>query len=205
MTSLIYSLRKATEPHHQALHTHPLLAPLAGEITLDDFKWCIRGFYAAYQQISQSLQFESSLWQSVPALRWLESDMKIHRIQAIDLPPKDHPAASTYSQMLGLAYVTQGSTLGGTVISRYLSSTLGLVAGHTNHFFAGFGAETGARWKRFLHLLEDDNIEHRECVNQAVATFTCITHYCDEAFRSKMAASQSPSCGYTPRNTVSKC
>lgn len=167
--------------------------------------WCIRGFYAAYQQIDQSLQFESSHWQPVPALRWLESDMKVHRIQAISVPPNDHPAVSTYSKMLGLAYVTQGSTLGGTVISRYLSSSLGLIAGRTNYFFAGFGAETGIRWKRFLHLLEDENIEHRECINQAVATFACITHYCDEAFKSKTAASQSASSGYTPLNTVSKC
>ncbi len=121
----------------------------------------------------------------VPVMEWLENDMLTHRLSPLAIKTASYPSIDNYSRFTGYLYVKQGSTLGGRVISKHLRNNLGLVEGKTNHFFAGFGEDTGLRWKSFLSLLEDPGIDTEEATAQAVSTFSFITQCCDEAYKAK--------------------
>lgn len=54
-------------------------------------------------------------------------------------------------QAMGALYVIEGSTLGGSIISKMVSSKLGLDNGLT--FFNGYGANTPQMWETFRHEL----------------------------------------------------
>lgn len=87
---------------------------------------------------------------------WLRSDLKAlgltdEEIAAIprcnNLPAIDSAAAA-----FGCAYVVEGATLGGRQISAMLQKSA--VPPEARAFFAGYGAETGARWREFCETLE---------------------------------------------------
>ena len=54
---------------------------------------------------------------------------------------------------LGIMYVVEGSSLGGRVILKNISNTLGYDAAKGARYFAGYGGETGSHWKTFLNML----------------------------------------------------
>ncbi|RZJ65744.1 MAG: heme oxygenase [Flavobacterium sp.] len=51
---------------------------------------------------------------------------------------------------LGIAYVVEGSTLGGRFILKNIESVLGFDENSGATYFAGYGNKTGSRWKNFL-------------------------------------------------------
>lgn len=67
-------------------------------------------------------------------------------LATLDLPD----AAAAF----GTLYVLEGSALGGQVIARRLTSTLGLDGGHGAAYFAGWGSDTGGMWREFRERLE---------------------------------------------------
>ena len=184
---LIETLREKTQALHEALHTHPLLAPLQEAITQEDYAYILQAFYLAY---TTSEAHRATLIADVPdapVLEWLEQDLIVHHIKPLEVAGIHYSAITTPSQLRGYLYVKQGSTLGGRVISKHLSKMLGLVDGKTNHFFAGYGEETGPRWKAFLAALGQSHVNTDEAVGQAVTTFELIRHCCDAVLAHKMS------------------
>ena len=59
------------------------------------------------------------------------------------------PPAQTRTEILGVAYVLEGATLGGQFISRHLEQTLGFSGGQGYRFFRSYGPEVGPRWQAF--------------------------------------------------------
>ncbi|SFQ42378.1 biliverdin-producing heme oxygenase [Flavobacterium akiainvivens] len=51
---------------------------------------------------------------------------------------------------LGVAYVVEGSTLGGRVILKNINTALGHDAENGAAFFSGYGGQTGSMWKGYL-------------------------------------------------------
>lgn len=187
--TLLESLRHATLNQHQALHVHPLLAPLQDDtISMEDYRWIIRAFHQLYASVEKQ-PYSTFGMPDVPAVTWLERDMQVHDITPAEPAPINYPALTNPSQLLGYLYVKQGSTLGGRVISKHLHKTLGLIDHETNYFFAGFGEETGPRWKAFLKLLENKEVNHEEAVNQAIKTFKATIDCCDTMQAEKQTAS----------------
>jgi len=192
--NLLEQLRHYTQEQHQQLHVHPLLAPLQdNDITMQDYYWCLRAFYQAYAHAQSKLHYLGAKT-DVPVMEWLEKDMQTHSVHPILLDIVSYPAIDNESKYLGYLYVTQGSTLGGRVISKHLQKKLGLIEGETNHFFAGFGSDTGSRWKSFLTLLDNTTFNQKEVVDQAVCTFLLIAQSCNKALKLKIN-SQLASCG----------
>lgn len=68
--------------------------------------------------------------------------------QAAQLPTAAQTEASAFAW--GVAYVIEGSRLGGQVMHRRLADAL---APHPLHYLQGAGAQTGANWRRFLDAL----------------------------------------------------
>ncbi|MGM9481960.1 biliverdin-producing heme oxygenase [Roseateles sp. NT4] len=75
---------------------------------------------------------------------------------AADIGPDDAPAATGRADWAqppaawGVAYVVQGSQLGGQVLARRLTPSL---APQSTHYLQGRGRETGAHWQGFLREL----------------------------------------------------
>jgi heme oxygenase len=71
--------------------------------------------------------------------------------------------------------VLEGSTLGGQTIAREVSRQLPYSPQNGCSFFAGHGAEIGARWRKFREAIESYAVLHSEnhdsIIQSAVATF----------------------------------
>ncbi|MDB6138888.1 MAG: hypothetical protein JWO94_1960 [Verrucomicrobiaceae bacterium] len=92
-------------------------------------------------------------WESREKLRLLEKDlhaMGLAHARIAGLPVCDQlPSLATPGRVLGVLYVLEGSTLGGQQISKMIQQKLGLGSSDGAAFFNGYGAETGAMWKKF--------------------------------------------------------
>src|SRR5688572_22975941 len=84
---------------------------------------------------------------------WLEADLAFFGYDATrrgELPRASAlPSTSSRAEILGAAYVLEGATLGGQVISRHLEATLGLRAGDGCRFFRSYGERVGSQWQEF--------------------------------------------------------
>lgn len=64
---------------------------------------------------------------------------------------------------LGVAYVVEGSTLGGRFILKNIQAALGYDDLSGASYFAGYGNRTGSRWKTFLDFLTRYAVESQTC------------------------------------------
>ena len=178
---LLEKLRTETADAHEALHVHPLLAPLHdGEISRAHYRDVLRAFHGAYRIMEARRLFSAQQFPETAALSLLQQDMTRHGVAAAGIEV-DYPAVDTIGKLVGYLYVKEGSTLGGQVISRHLKRELGLKPGDDNRFFAGRGKGTAAHWRQFLARLEDvtGGVNHQEATVQALASFRLIATVCD--------------------------
>jgi heme oxygenase len=64
---------------------------------------------------------------------------------------------------LGVMYVIEGSSLGGRVILKNITTALGHDANSGATYFAGYGGQTGSHWKAFLaELIQYEAINNNE-------------------------------------------
>jgi heme oxygenase (biliverdin-IX-beta and delta-forming) len=64
------------------------------------------------------------------------------------------PVSDSLAQRIGIAYVIEGSTLGGKFILARLPPALAALKGRATAFLEGYGAATGAMWKSFAGVVE---------------------------------------------------
>ncbi len=55
--------------------------------------------------------------------------------------------------VMGILYVLQGSSLGGRVIFKHVQKQLGVNELRGGRYFAGYGEDTGPKWKSFIAFL----------------------------------------------------
>jgi len=75
------------------------------------------------------------------------------------------------AERVGIAYVIEGSTLGGMQITRLLRERLGISAENGGAFFHSFGAEAPRRWRAFCRILNDSPHPPGEVAPWASETF----------------------------------
>ncbi len=185
--SFLKNLRAATGPMHSALEANPVSASLMSpELNRDTYKHYLI-------LMGEVISFtERSIF---PAVRDIVPDVDqrhksghVHADLALlkDMPTEDpalfHPDEKSFSVpfAMGYMYVVEGSTLGGRVILKHIQDKLGLTADHGASFFAGYGAETGARWKAFLSNLTsyaEQSGKGDEIIKGAQHAFASIDHY----------------------------
>jgi heme oxygenase (biliverdin-IX-beta and delta-forming) len=91
------------------------------------------------------------------------------------------PAVEDTDQALGRLYVLEGSTLGGTVISRHLATLPTLGPGVRLGAFSPYGPETGAMWHAFRRVTRDRVAAGGDAgrvVGAARATFGALAAWC---------------------------
>ena len=190
---LLEALRSHTQNQHEALHTHPLLSGLSHpSLTMPDFHHILLAFEAYYSHAEAAcLTGWPEDVPNAPVLTWLGSDLaqqqlesQAHRIVFA------HPPIDTRSKLAGYLYTKQGSTLGGHVISRHLERQLGLIPRLDQWFFAGYGHDNGANWKKFITHLDDlgDVLNPEEVISSARHSFATIAWFCDTVYEMKQTA-----------------
>lgn len=186
---LLDRLRDETRDVHEALHHHPLLAPLISpDLTLRDYRYTLLAFEAFYRGLEPVAD-------SAPVLDWLAHDLARQGLSPLSMPGRTLPVIATESQAWGYLYVKHGSTLGGGIISRNLKRVLGLNPLIDQRFFAGYGDENGMRWKKFIENLFSKAavLNPNEAAEMAVTCFRSVAEICDAMLAVKEAdAVQAP-------------
>lgn len=149
------------EDYARYLHAmHGFHAPLE-EVLAGDPQLAAAGF-AADQRRKQAM-----IRQDLAALG---DDAPVARCAAL-------PSTRTLARRLGVAYVIEGSTLGGKFILARLPAALARLRGCATRFLEGYGAATGARWRELGAIVErflTSETAEAEAVAGARETFTTL-------------------------------
>lgn len=133
------------------------------------------GFIAPWEaKLARALPASDPIRQGREKTAWLEADLAhfgFDPAQLAALPrASDLPSTASRAEILGAAYVLEGSTLGGQFIAEHLERTLGLSDGEGYRYFRSYGPHVGAQWQAFrAELLRasspqtDDIIVHAAC------------------------------------------
>lgn len=163
---LLSQLKTKTRTRHEQteelLYTQQLMA---GTLTQDEYIHLLQIHYRFHQALEAAVakHADALAGYDYPPSRktpWLVADL-----QQVGTPiPSSAPALFanwTATQLLGALYVSEGSMLGGQVIAKALRRNPGLA--HVDpHFFGGYGAQTGPRWKAFCAYLTQQAEGHQD-------------------------------------------
>jgi heme oxygenase len=157
---ILEKLRQDTRDLHQALEDNlPLRSP---ELTREEYTRLVRGFYGFVAPIEEQL-LKSGSWQETGIdfqsrlkTPLLEKDLAVLApgTNLADIPRcTELPDVSTPQGALGYLYVIEGSTLGGTIISKHLAGLFSMDSESGAAYFSGYGKETREKWTTFLEAL----------------------------------------------------
>lgn len=188
--NILSKLRTHTSTLHSALEQTPLSAALLDEQVSQE------NYIAYLQKMREIVAFYEnnvfpSLSNTLPdvnkreKLRLIDKDLAYLSVPSADIMSFESSVSQNPSTAyaLGCMYVMEGSTLGGKVILKHISETLGIVADQGGSYFAGYGDKTGYYWKTFLHILQEYSTKHNtddEIITGAKDTFTSIKYYFEQ-------------------------
>jgi heme oxygenase len=90
---------------------------------------------------------------------------------------RDLPDPTSVAAAFGCAYVMEGATLGGQIVSRSLKAHLGITPERGGRFFHGYGTETATMWRAFgvsLSTFEQTLADREPIVVAAIDTFRSL-------------------------------
>ena len=159
-------LRGAMRPHHERIERvvdlmQPGLTPSAYQRFLERSYGFINACERAldHDRAPAPLQLRQRL--KTPLLFADLQALGLTASQIAALPePSELPPIASWPDALGYCYVLEGSTLGGQVLSRHLSSTLAVPSGALT-FLRSYEREVGPMWKTMLAVLEAALAEER--------------------------------------------
>jgi heme oxygenase len=114
---------------------------------------------------------------------WLAADLAHLGLDpgSLDAGPEPTlPPLDTMPRLLGGMYVVEGSSLGGQLILRRVSESLGYDAETGARFFTGYGPRTGAMWRAFVAVL--DGYDHASPAADEMVAGACATFEAFEAW-----------------------
>jgi len=185
-------LRDVTHEAHVRLNRHPLLAGLTRPgYPQSQYLAVLVAYYHVYRALESRIQgwlsasggdFDYSAREKWP---WLVADLAwFGEVPELRHPPAlaALPEVASDSDLVGVLYTLEGSTLGGQVISTHLAQHRGLSAIRGARFFAGYGAQTAAMWQQFWDWAGPrcDDAPRRESAGRAaIATFAYLESWLD--------------------------
>ena len=185
--SMVARLRTATRTAHRDIETVPAMVRLlAADLSEADYiaVLCRTGaFHRAFEQQAAVLlapDAAARVFLDGGRMRALAADLDWFGVPLpAPAPGAALPALTNAAQALGAMYVIEGSDLGGRVIARRLSDTLGLTPQTGCRFYGGHdAAATRDRWQRFCDLLQDaasrSGTAAADMAAGAVATFRSL-------------------------------
>lgn len=192
--AFLHKLRTDTAALHAGLEAQPVSHALMAEaVSLDD--------YARYLACMQDVMkfYDGQVLPLIAALlpdaarRQKSADLQrdLDYLRSKGAQPGSTVALAAPSMQdeafaLGMAYVIEGSTLGGRVILKHIMPRLNVDENNGAAFFAGYQAGTGNMWKVFLDVLmaQGAGAHGDRIIEGALAGFGMIdTHFRNNAAR----------------------
>jgi heme oxygenase len=114
---------------------------------------------------------------------WLVHDLVALGADAAPPMCTDIPSLGSVRRAIGVAYVIEGSTLGGRFILSKMKPRFGHLVGRATRFLEGYRENTGPRWMQFGALAERvlyDDVALDAAIAGARETFQRLTIWLDE-------------------------
>ena len=191
--SFLSQLKTATEAEHRALEATELSQlVMSPALTLDNYLKVLYAFYGAFlpieKKIDQGLQRDSVDLNSpnraalaADDIRFLSGRFDEGMVLNYDWNHNGMPSNDTLPSLpvtLGMLYVLEGSKLGGRLISRQLSRTLGISPDEGGRFFGTGEIED---WRKFQQYCTNYVQQHPDqasiVIESAKNTFKSIKGY----------------------------
>lgn len=168
MQSFHERLKEATRSQHQT--TEKLLFPHQSwdTFSLDDYQQFLKIQYVFHVYMERSIdntlspKLKDQLdWLQRRKLSSIQDDL--HELSSATSVIIDHTQPLTSeAEALGYLYVTEGSTLGGRMISKALQKNEQIAACCSFRFLNVYGTDTGRYWKSFLKVLSEEISTNQE-------------------------------------------
>jgi len=155
-------LRGETRPQHEAMEKVGFSDKImSGQLSLDDYKILIRNNYIMNQIMERGVEAVEG-FTAIPGLNYesrkkgalLEKDLEVLGLNKAEIDANNYAFNfNNLHEALGAFYVMEGSTLGGSVISRQLAKTDSLSSVSEFNFYGCYGDMVGPNWKAFQSVL----------------------------------------------------
>lgn len=188
MNEPLQILKERTSDLHLEAERHVrILDPDATEATYARYLTKMYGFHAPLEAaFARHAVLEASGFRAAQRTKraWLEHDLAALGIDASPPPLcTDVPVLGNLRRAIGVAYVIEGSTLGGRFILTKMKPRFGHLIGRATRFLEGYRDDTGARWKQF-GVIANTVLYDEDAVASAIAgareTFQRLTVWLDE-------------------------
>lgn len=192
---IVELLKEKTQSCHSAIERNELLSlVVSSRLNLEIYFKILEKFYGFFYSLENKINrvpelhvFDEILKprhkthlikKDFATLGW--ADGKIASIPTCGiLPALNHP-----SQLFGVLYVTEGSTLGGQVIAKAIKNSIGVTGEHGGSFFNGYGAQTFTMWQDTRAHIEAYSAQnpaaHSMIFEAANETFACLGNWFNE-------------------------
>ncbi len=158
-------LRAATRDQHESLEHDFKIGEQLGSISgLRALLARWYGFYLPFEDMLAACPGVQSFAAGRSKTPWLRADLEALGRTSLETIPlcASVPPRLSLPEAVGAMYVTEGSSLGGSIIARNIERHLGLRHAEGYSFFVGYGSRTGSMWREFSQFAEPIIAEHPE-------------------------------------------
>ena len=187
---LLNALRERTRIYHDQLESS--VEVMSPGLTPGRYLALLKSFYGFYLPVESSLQargewnhldIDFSRRTKIPRMHQDFASLGLDEAQIAKIPlcpVSALPPLVSFDDALGCAYVLEGATLGGQVISRHLHGLFDMDSTSGCAFFGSYGSEVGPMWKSFVAALNSypTTAEQSErIIVSACRTFESFHHW----------------------------
>ncbi len=161
-------VRQQTRIEHSKLDSLPIsLAITSDDVTTTQYGNYLQLMYSVVSEIENHVYplLENIIQDLAKRLKlgWIENDLQKLNIDVPQNAQVFKFGSTNKSFALGIAYVIEGSTLGGRYMLKNITKNLALDQENGASYFSGYDNLTGLRWKNFISDMESHlTLENRE-------------------------------------------
>jgi heme oxygenase len=183
-TSVLEMIRNATRDRHGRLEAMPSqMRLLRDDYRVAEYRSLLQRLYGFYDPLQSLLRTyaHTVAWHERIAQRTLLLERDLHKLGTTPADLQDLarcealPAVDTPDRALGCAYVLEGATLGGRVISKHLARVFRDRADAPYSFFSGDGERTAERFREWCATLDATAADGQDVCRSACATFDAVS------------------------------
>lgn len=186
---ILQALRTQTRDYHVRLETRLNILDVLS--TGAGYRSLLQRFYGFYEPFEDILTrhwdgdlagCDYSPRLKAPLLRCDLTNLGMEPREVMTLPyPCRMPAVGDFATALGSAYVLEGATLGGQIISKHLACHLGIGRENGGAFFRSYGDHIGQMWREFGEVITAYSTAHPQedptMIAAACETFACLEEW----------------------------
>lgn len=146
---------------------------MSHQITLEEYKLLLLQNYVAYTVTETEISSQLPEFQISKSTRLHKDLLNLKLNTSLPGNYKDLFKVKNRAEALGAAYVVEGSSLGGMMISSELKNCPDLVSIEKHNFFSGERQNVNG-WKKFCSALKKENftlLEEKQAIDKAKETF----------------------------------